>query len=90
MFLALPVAGLFIAMAFMKINGLPLPMIIMNAVSYYLQPRLYLWRSSPPPKPGKAKPPVVSRAEPPPRTALTEHKLADLAWSLDIKERIDR
>lgn len=86
-FLALPVAGLFLAMAFAKINGLPLPIIIMNAVSYYLQPRLYLWRSAALPKPGKAAPPPT--AEPPPPTALTERKLADLAWSLDIKERLD-
>lgn len=88
-FFALPIAGLFAAMAFVKVNGQPLPMVITNAVNYFLQPRLYLWRSAPPPKPGTAAaPPAVSRVEPPPRTALTESKLADLAWSLDIKERL--
>lgn len=89
-FLALPIAGLFAAMAFAKINGQPLPAVIANALNYYLQPRLYLWKSAPPPKPGQAPaPPAVSHVEPPPRTALTESKLADLAWSLDIKERLD-
>lgn len=91
-FFALPIAGLFAAMAFAKINGQPLPTVIVNAVNYFLQPRLYLWRSAPPPKPGQAPAPPLPTAPPtggsPPRTALTESKLADLAWSLDIKERL--
>ncbi len=86
-FFALPIAGLLAAMAFVKINGRPLPIIIMNAISYYLQPRLYLWRSAPPPQPGKAAAPPPPAA-PPARTALSESKLTDLAWSLDIKERL--
>ncbi len=89
-FFALPIAGLFGAMAFAKINGQPLPTVITNAVNYFLQPRLYLWKSAPPPKPGQAASPPPPAAAPPPRTTLTESKLADLAWSLDIKERISR
>ncbi|MBI4132160.1 MAG: PrgI family protein [Candidatus Sungbacteria bacterium] len=87
--ITLPVAGLFVAMAFLKINDRPLPAILAAAIGYYLKPRLYLWRKTPPPLiPKKAPTP----APPSPLAGipkLSESKLDDLAWSLDIKERLE-
>lgn len=86
---ALPLIGLFVAMAFFKVNERPLPTIIFAALNYYLRPRLYLWHR-PEPHPST----VPSGAPTPPASPLaalpklSESKLADLAWSLDIKERL--
>lgn len=93
--IALPLAGLFAAMAFVKISGRPFPVIFMSAVNYYLKPRLYLWRSRPAPKPSQLSQ-LIRGGEPPPAPAsllgaapkLSERKLGELAWSLDITERI--
>ncbi len=87
-----PIAGFFVAMAFVKISGRPLPAIVLAAINYYLKPRLYLWRKTPI-EPRKLK---ALREEPPAPKAppalvipkLTESKLSDLAWSLDIKEKL--
>ncbi|OHA09169.1 MAG: hypothetical protein A3B37_01345 [Candidatus Sungbacteria bacterium RIFCSPLOWO2_01_FULL_59_16] len=88
--LALPIVGFFVAMAFVKINGRPFPVIFMGAINYYLKPRLYLWRQVPEKRPRAASP------QPPQESALlanapklTESKLSELAWSLDIKEKLE-
>lgn len=96
--IALPVALLFVAMAFGKINGRPFPTVFTGAINYYLKPRLYLWRQDmkkPSTQSGTkatadAKQPLKQGAESPlPLPKLSESKLSDLAWSLDIKERIE-
>lgn len=86
-----PFSALFIAMAFLKINQQPLPKIIVNAINYYLKPRLYLWRHIEPKKktPGGApKPEAAPLLGDIPK--LTGGKLGDLAWSLDVQERVNR
>lgn len=86
--IAVPLAGLFVGLAFAKINERPLPVILLGAVSFYLKPRLYLWKKvpekpTPAPSPASPEPPHQPLNLP----ALSESKLSDLAWSLDIKER---
>src|SRR3989338_1501675 len=87
-FVAVPLATLFAAMAFLKINERPLPTMFFSAINYYLRPRLYLWRKVPEKKEVSALP---SPRQAPSLLAdvpkLSESKLSDLAWSLDIKER---
>ena len=84
-----PVAILSGAMAFLKINGLPFSTVLINGISFYMKPRLYIWKRAPikkitAPKPGEA-------GEVPLKTpSLTESKLSDLSWSLDIKEKLSR
>ena len=85
-----PVVGLAIAMAFLKINGIPFIKIMSNAITYYISGKLFLWRK----KPASASstiPPIL------PLTKggrggglspkLTENRLQDLAWSLDIQHK---
>ena len=88
--LAAPPATLFVAMAFLKINERPLPTIIANAIGYYLKPRLYLWRRPAAQKRREAPAKERETPAPFPLPKLSESKLSDLAWSLDIKERISR
>ena len=88
--LAVPIAGIFIALAFAKVQGRPFPQVFQSMINYYLKPRLYLWRREPP-KPG-ARPPEAPKKEDALLASvpkLTESKLAELAWSLDIKEKLE-
>lgn len=76
------------ALAFLKINEQPFPVIVKNVILYTLHPRLYTWQKQPPPKPPAQKQKAVS-----PESnikilpKLSESKLSDLSWSLDIKEK---
>ena len=89
---ALPAAGSLVAMAFVKVNGRPLPTITRNAIAYYLRPRLYLWRKQPARQVRAAAPAPSAPSSPPAgvATGLGASKLSELAWSLDIKEKVGR
>jgi hypothetical protein len=87
-FLFIPITivagGLAAAFAFLKINDQPFPRIIKNAFLYILKPRLYIWKKERPQKSGpksQKRPEVMVKSVP----KLSESKLSDLAWSLDIK-----
>jgi hypothetical protein len=41
---ALPVAGVSLALAFYKVNGRPLINVLVAMIRYLTKPRLYLWR----------------------------------------------
>ena len=82
--LAIPVAVLTGALAFFKVNNKPFVEIIEAAFTYYISDRLYLWKKE------KNKPsaaPAEARPIDPARVGLTQSKLKDLAWSLDIKDQ---
>ena len=92
-FVAAPVAGLTLALAFYKMNGKPFVEILEAAFSYYIGSKLFLWRKE---EGGVEAKPTRPAAEPPdaphggaskggPR--LTSGKLHELAWSLDIKKQ---
>lgn len=88
--LMLAIAGFGAALAFLKYNGRPFIVVVESVFYYFLRARLYLWNNE-----RKAKPSPKEKAEkegvrPPeiyvPR--ISESKLRELAWSLDINERI--
>ncbi len=84
--LALPVAGLALALAFYKINGKPFIDVLEAGVSYFLGRRLYIWK-----KENRVETPTVAPTERPSilptqqTSGLTRKKLEELAWSLDVK-----
>lgn len=89
-FAAIPSAALSIALAFVKVNGIPFSTTIFNGMSFYLKPRLYIWKRAP----AKGIPATKTEGEPTgsqlKTPTLTESKLSDLSWSLDIKEKLNR
>ena len=96
---ALPIGALFTAMAFVTINGRPFPTVFANGINYYLKPHLYLWQKQNKADRGKGIGDRELGTSMTPRTPepglggipkLSESKLSDLAWSLDIRERIER
>jgi hypothetical protein len=83
-----PVAGLAISLAYLKINEQPLANVILNGFHYFVRPRLYIWKKK---RPDLVVAKTTQRAATPiGLTKLTESKLNDLAWSLDIKEKLRR
>lgn len=83
------VAGAAAALAFIKINNRPFVIFLSHALNYYVGKRLYIWRKEEK-KPMKREIMPAEMTMPSPTPKLTEKHLQDLAWSLDIKEKIKR
>jgi len=82
----LPFIALGLALAFYKINGRPFIVAMEHAFGYFFGHKLYLW------KPRKAGDNPVAAAPVAPINTLNVPKLSnsrlrDLAWSLNIKDR---
>lgn len=84
--IAIPAAAFSVSMAFVKINGIPFPKVVANFLNYSTKPHLYIWKQLPPEKKAAAVKDKESFEKVP---TLTESKLQDLAWSLDIKDKIE-
>lgn len=81
--------GLAAAFAIYKVDGVPFSKIALNAIDYFSKPRLYLWKQLPP---ARANTNVATQGNEKTEMkipTLTESKLQDLAWSLDIKEKME-
>lgn len=86
--LSIPVIAASLGLAFYQVNGRPFIVAVEHAFNYFLAHKLYLW------KPRKAGGPAVGQAPQPaapqaalPVPKLSQSKLKDLAWSLNIKDR---
>ncbi len=85
--LILPVMGFALALAFYKINNKPFINVVEAAFNYYFGNKLYIWK--------KVDRKVIAKAAQPGATGLgadffvpklSDSKLKDLTWSLDIKQ----
>ncbi len=85
-FLGLPIAVFAAALAFYKINGQPFINIAASAVSHYSKSKLYIWKRVETKKQDIRKIPALEQKLVLPK--ITESKLRDLSWSLDVKEKI--
>ncbi|HEY0011045.1 MAG TPA: PrgI family protein [Candidatus Paceibacterota bacterium] len=81
--LALPVAAFSGALAFYKINNKSFVDIIEAAITFYTKDRLYLWKK----QEHEAAPVAAPVAPVREKLVLTQGKLKELAWSLDIKDQ---
>lgn len=78
------IAPLSIGLAFLKIQGKPLINVVQSGGKHFLSNRLYLWK-----KPSYRKKEQVQKKEQAvylPK--LTENKLQELSWNLDVKEKV--
>lgn len=88
--LALPVGGLSLALAFLKIHGKPFIEVVEKAIKYFSGARLYIWKK---PLAGRQKENILQKTGLEMKAGqtmpkLTQNKLQDLAWSLDVKGKI--
>jgi len=87
----LPVAALAAALAFYKVNGRPFIDAMEHAFGYFFGHKLYLWQQRQQKTPA-AGPATLSGSVPPNLATLgvpklSQSKLKDLSWSLNIKDR---
>lgn len=87
--LIVAILGFAAALAFLEINGRPFLLALENGFYYFLHPKLYLWNNE------RSKKPAIKKAQEPSRGSasvyvpkLSDSKLHELSWSLDINERI--
>jgi len=84
-----PIIALGAALAFYKINNQPFINMIESAFKYISRPRLFIWKRIPKKvKPGAAGKDGAEDLQDVFVPKLSDSKLKDLAWSLDIQESI--
>jgi len=86
--LVLGVGGLAAALAFMQWNGRPFILALESAFYYFTHSKLYLWNNERKTKKEKKENKEQQRRPQVYIPKLSDSKLHELAWSLDIKERI--
>ncbi|MDO8548215.1 MAG: PrgI family protein [bacterium] len=85
----LPVVAFALALAFYKVNGRPFIISVEHAFGYFFGHKLYLWKPRRPDAASGVGAPTKASWQPTilPVPKLSESKLKDLAWSLNIKDR---
>lgn len=84
-----PVAGFAVALAFYKPNGKPFIFMVQAAIAYVLSNRMYLWKRVPKQMSADdAIKEISNKGNPVP--SLSESKLKDLTWALDINQNVKR
>jgi len=83
--LGIPVMAFAGALAFYEVNGRPMIIAVEHAIGYFFGGKLYLWKQHQREAPKEAAKAPVQAQMPVPK--LSESKLKDLAWSLNIKDR---
>ena len=85
--LIVPLLAMSAALAFVKINGRKFVDVLASAFSFFVGGKLYVWK--------KIDKPIESTADQGPGIAdelsapsLSQSKLKDLAWGLDIKQNV--
>lgn len=84
--LGIPVMALSAGLAFFQVNGRPLIHAMEHAFGYFFGSKLYLWQQ----RQAKTSAQTAATAVKPtnlPVPKLSESKLKDLSWSLNIKDR---
>lgn len=88
--LALIVIGASLALAFYTYNGKPLINMAQSAFGYFISSKLYLWKKKDKsPEKAQATMTVLPGQSPIYVPKLSQSKLHDLTWSLDIKESLN-
>lgn len=82
------IVGLAASLAFFQYNGRPFILALEHGFSYLLHPKLYLWNNERKRSNARALKTVPAGKAAIYIPKLSDSKLHELSWSLDIKERI--
>lgn len=85
--LGIPVMAFVLALAFYKVNGRPFIVVVEHAVGYFFGSKLYLWKQRVPTAPAAQAPAAPTSPSALTVPKLSDSRLKDLAWSLNIKDR---
>ncbi len=86
--LIIGVGALAASLAFFQYNGRPFIVGLENGFYYYLHTKLYLWNNTRKKKVAKKTQDIITPRGDVYIPKISDSKLHELAWSLDIKERI--
>jgi hypothetical protein len=82
--IALPVVGIALALTFYKVNGKPFVFVMQAFFNYIFQSKLYIWKRKPKKETVKKEEIQETESKQTKLPRLTESRLSDLSWSLDI------
>ncbi len=92
--ISLPIIALALSLAFYQINGRPFIIALEHAVGYFFGAKLYLWKQRTPPSAASQTQTAADAAAAASEQQLgltvpklSESKLKDLSWSLNIKDK---
>jgi len=88
-FFILPIAGLTVCLVFVKINSKPFIYYLEAAFNYFISSKLYVWKQRLVKKGDKQEEEVSDTTKVSNVPMLSENKLKDLSWSLDIQDKKD-
>lgn len=80
--LVIPVAALAVSLAFIKMNGKPLINVLEAGFNYMIKRKLYLWKKDETQKIKKVE--EVQKKEQSFAPRISESKLHDISWGLDV------
>lgn len=84
-FLIIPIIGLALALTFYKVNGKSFVEILQAYVSYSTKSKLFIWKQRKAEKKKKLLTPEKPKEHPLSNIPkLTESRLSDISWSLDV------
>lgn len=86
-FLILPVAGLTICLVFVKINTKPFIYYLQAAFNYLISNKLYIWKQRLVKKGDQQEEYIVAPTKVSNVPMLSDNKLRDLSWSLDVQDK---
>ncbi len=86
-FFILPIAGLTICLVFVKINSKPFIYYLEAAFNYYISSKLYIWKQRLVKKEEKQEEEVPAPTTVSNMPMLSDSRLKDLAWSLDVQDK---
>jgi hypothetical protein len=81
LFIVPALAGLALALAFMKVNEKPFAHALESFIRYYSKSRLYLWKKQDRKETASTNESPATKSI---RDTMTESKLKTLSWSLDV------
>ena len=84
----IPTVAFGLLLAFYKINNRPFINVVESAFYYFFTRKLYIWKRAPTVSPLASRTLPSQTAEGLSIPKLSESKLKDLSWSLDVKEKI--
>jgi hypothetical protein len=82
-----PIVGFFMAAAFYRVNGRPFLVFVEGAIKYFFSAKLYIWKRTEKKIEKQKEEEKISAQVALPK--LSQSKLKDLSWGLDVHDRFD-
>lgn len=82
--LIIPILGIALALTFYKVNDRPFIHALQSSMSFFFKPKLYIWKQRLNEKKEEPKKIEKKKEELENIPRLTESKLSDISWSLEV------